>query len=54
MAVETLGEAYELGWRVTARCARGKQDGMSRPADRNMRRSTIPEDIAIKPDSDVF
>src|SRR3954468_5113802 len=28
MAVETLGEAYSYGWRVTARCAHGKRDGM--------------------------
>jgi len=25
MPVETLGDAYALGWRVTARCAAGKQ-----------------------------
>jgi hypothetical protein len=30
MAVETLGEALSYGWRVTARCAAGKQDGMHR------------------------
>jgi hypothetical protein len=30
MAVETLGEAHSYGWRVTARCAAGKQDGMKR------------------------
>ena len=28
MAVETLGEAYSLGWRVTVRCAHGPRDGM--------------------------
>jgi hypothetical protein len=28
MALETLGEAYSYGWRVTARCAHGKRDGM--------------------------
>jgi hypothetical protein len=27
MAVETIGEAYSLGWRVTARCAHGREDG---------------------------
>ncbi|HEY2534676.1 MAG TPA: hypothetical protein VGJ20_43345 [Xanthobacteraceae bacterium] len=26
MTVETIGEAYSLGWRVTARCAFGKED----------------------------
>jgi hypothetical protein len=28
MAIETLGEAHSYGWRVTARCAHGKRDGM--------------------------
>jgi hypothetical protein len=28
MAVETLGEAYQLGWQLTARCAFGSRDGM--------------------------
>jgi hypothetical protein len=28
MAVETLGEALSYGWRVTARCAHGRRDGM--------------------------
>jgi hypothetical protein len=28
MTVETIGEAWQLGWRVTARCAFGKRDGM--------------------------
>src|SRR5438132_6344378 len=30
MAAETIGEALSYGWRVTARCAAGKQDGMHR------------------------
>jgi hypothetical protein len=30
MAVETLGEARAYGWRIIARCAAGKQDGMHR------------------------
>jgi len=30
MTVETLGEAFDFGWRVTARCAWGKGDGMKR------------------------
>jgi hypothetical protein len=30
MAVETLGEAHSYGWRITVRCAAGKQDGMKR------------------------
>jgi hypothetical protein len=28
MAIETLGEAWEHGWRITARCAYGKREGM--------------------------
>lgn len=28
MSVETLGEAYRMGWRVKVRCAWGKRDGM--------------------------
>jgi len=27
MAVETIGEAYSLGWRVTVRCSHGRPDG---------------------------
>ena len=27
MAVETLGEAFSQGWRVTVRCALGPEDG---------------------------
>jgi hypothetical protein len=28
VSIETPGEAYSYGWRVTARCAYGKRDGM--------------------------
>lgn len=27
MAVETLGEAYSLGWRVMVRCVHSREDG---------------------------
>ena len=30
MSVETLGEAYRLGWQLSARCAQEKQHGMKR------------------------
>ena len=30
MPVETIGQAFSYDWRVTGRCAAGKQDGMSR------------------------
>src|SRR3954464_11979146 len=28
VSIETLGEAWRLGWRLTARCAFGNRDGM--------------------------
>ena len=28
MAVETFSEAWQLGWRITARCAWDKREGM--------------------------
>jgi hypothetical protein len=34
MAVETIGEAYSLGWRVTARCVHGREDGPSSKSSR--------------------
>ena len=27
MAVETIGDAHSLGWRVIARCTHGREDG---------------------------
>ena len=30
MVVETIGQAYDLGWRVMVRCAWGPRDGMKR------------------------
>jgi hypothetical protein len=30
MAVETLGEAWSLGWRIHVKCASGHGDGMKR------------------------
>lgn len=30
MAIETLGEAYAVSWRVTVRCAWGPREGMKR------------------------
>jgi hypothetical protein len=34
MAVETIGEAFSLGWHVIARCARGREDGPSSKSSR--------------------
>jgi hypothetical protein len=28
MAIETIGEAWQLGWRITARCVFGNREGM--------------------------
>jgi hypothetical protein len=33
MALETLGEAFSLGWRVIARCAFGKEDNRTHARD---------------------
>jgi len=33
MPVETLGEAWNLNWRVHMRCAHGQRDGMKRVRD---------------------
>lgn len=30
MSVETLGQAWSLGWRLQVRCASGRGDGMKR------------------------
>lgn len=35
--VETLGEAGALGWRLTARCAWGRRDGMKSVRECNHR-----------------
>jgi hypothetical protein len=29
LSVETIGEAYRLGWRIRGRCAFGTRDGMN-------------------------
>jgi hypothetical protein len=34
MTTDTLGEAYSLGWRVTARCVHGREDGTHRKSSR--------------------
>jgi hypothetical protein len=28
MSIETLGEAFKAGWRITVRCAWGKREGL--------------------------
>ena len=34
MLVETLGDAFALGWRVTVRCSYGREDGTHARASR--------------------
>jgi hypothetical protein len=34
MAIETLGEALSLGWRVTMRCVHSREDGVHRTSSR--------------------
>jgi len=34
MGVETIGEAYSLGWRVSVRCSYGREDGPSSKSSR--------------------
>jgi hypothetical protein len=41
MAVETIGEALSYGWRVTAPCAAGKQDGMVRHPECRYREESL-------------
>jgi hypothetical protein len=38
MVVETLGDAFAAGWRITARCAWGKRDGMKSRRECHYRR----------------
>jgi DNA-directed RNA polymerase subunit RPC12/RpoP len=34
MAVETIGEAFSLGWRVTVRCSHSREDGVHSKSSR--------------------
>jgi hypothetical protein len=34
MAVETIGEAYSLGWCLSVRCIRGREDNTHRKSSR--------------------
>jgi DNA-directed RNA polymerase subunit RPC12/RpoP len=42
MAVETLGEAFSLGWRVIVRCAHGREDG---PTSKSSRQCTYRAEL---------
>ena len=45
MAVETIGDAYTLGWRVIARCSAGRIDG---PRSQSSRRCDYRNELDIE------
>ncbi len=45
MGVETIGEALSLGWRVVARCVRGREDG---PASRSSWECTYRRELDLE------
>jgi len=45
MGVETIGEAFSLGWRVVARCVRGHED---RPSSRSSRECTYRRELDLE------
>ena len=45
MGIETIGEALSLGWRVVARCVRGREDG---PASRSSRECTYKRELDLE------
>ncbi len=48
MAVETIGDAFALGWRVTVRCSYGRSDGPRSQSSRecNYRKELDMETLA--------
>lgn len=45
MAVETLGEAFSLGWRVIVRCTHGREDG---PTSKSSRQCTYRAELDME------
>lgn len=45
MGVEIIGEALSLGWRVVARCVRGREDG---PVSRSSRECTYRRELDLE------
>src|SRR5580693_1188553 len=43
--VETIGEAFTLGWRATARCVRGREDG---PSSKSSRECTYRRELDME------
>jgi DNA-directed RNA polymerase subunit RPC12/RpoP len=45
MAVETIGEAFSLGWRIVVPCVRGREDG---PSSRSSRECTYRREFDLE------
>jgi len=45
MLVETIGEAYALGWRVTVRCSYGRSDS---PSSKSSRECNYRKDLDME------
>lgn len=45
MSIETIGEAWSLGWRVKARCVRGREDT---PTSRSSRECTYRRELDLE------
>ena len=45
IGVETIGEAFSLGWRVVARCVRGREDG---PSSKSSRECTYRRELDLE------
>ena len=45
MAIETIGEAWNHGWRITMRCALGPRETMKRARECNYRRELDMETL---------
>lgn len=41
MAVESLGDAFDLGWRVTVRCTHGRAEGATKSSRACVYRSAL-------------
>jgi len=50
MAVETLGEAFSLGWRLTLRCTHGKEDSRTSARECTYRRELDMETLVCTRD----
>jgi hypothetical protein len=47
VGLETLGDAWAAGWRITARCAWGKREGMKTRRECHYTRELDLEDLGV-------